>query len=118
MVNIHRKAIESLYLDKCTISRLGKTEDPDTRETIQGYNTIYENQPCRISQKSLAVNTQTEAENKIMYETKLFISPEIEIKQGDRLIVSRNNLSRKYTAGEPFIYSSHQEVSIQRKEWA
>ncbi|GJM73001.1 hypothetical protein HMSSN036_52170 [Paenibacillus macerans] len=89
---------------------------------------VYSDQACRISQKALGRNGQTEAQNDIAYETKLFIAPELEIKQGDMLEVTRGRITaagwepiaatRKYTSGEPFIYPTHQEVSLERKEWA
>lgn len=114
----HRRQIEKLYEDVCTIYRYEKATDPDTGETIQQPVAIYIDQPCRISQKTLGANNQTDAQNDIAYETKLFIAPEIEIRQGDMIEVTRGTITRKYEAGEPFPYPSHQEVSIQRKEWA
>lgn len=114
----HRRAIERLYTDRCTIYRHQQVKDPVTKETKLVLQPVYEDQPCRISQRTLGVNQQTEAENTIAYETKLFIGPEIEIRQGDMLEVTRGTVTRKYTAGEPFTYPTHQEISIQRKEWA
>lgn len=110
----NRQAIEQLYEDRATISRHMEYEDPITMETKYGLAPVYENQPCRISQRALATNAQTETVNQIAYETKLFIAPELEIKQGDVVEVTRGGITRKYTAGEPFIYPTHQEISIQR----
>lgn len=114
----HRREIERLYEDKCTIYRYEKVTDPETEETTLKPVSVYSDQPCRISQKTLGTNSQTEAQNDIRYETKLFVAPELIIKQGDMLEVTRRTITRKYEAGEPFPYQSHQEVSIQRKEWA
>lgn len=114
----HRKAIETMYEDRATIYRYEKIKDPETKETKTIPVIIHEDQPCRISQKVLAQNNQSDAQNDIVYETKLFIAPELELKQGDLFEVTRNGVTRKYTGGEPFLYPSHQEISIQRKEWA
>lgn len=114
----NRQAIEQLYEDRATISRHMEYEDPVTRETKQGLQPVYENQPCRISQRALGTNAQTEAVNQIAYETKLFISPDVDIRQGDVIEVTRGSAKRTYTAGEPFLYPTHQEVSLQRKEKA
>jgi hypothetical protein len=114
----HRRAIEKLYTDRATIYRHEKVKDPVTKETRTIPQPIYMDQPCRISQRALATNGQTEAQNEIRYEMKLFISPEVEIWQGDLLEVKRGTVTRRYTAGEPFLYPTHQEVSLQRKEWA
>jgi len=114
----HRRAIERMYTDRATIYRHVQVKDPITKETKLVPQPVYVDQPCRISQRALATNKQTEAQNNIAYETKLFIAPELEIRQGDLLEVTRGNVTRRYTAGEPFPYSTHQEVSLQRKEWA
>lgn len=114
----HRREIERLYEDRCTIYRYQKTTDPDTGETVLKPVAIYSDQKCHVSQKTLGTNNQTDAQNNIAYETKLFIAPELDIKQGDMIAVTRGTVTRKYEAGEPFLYPSHQEISIQRKEWA
>nr|WP_150959356.1 ABC transporter ATP-binding protein [Aneurinibacillus sp. XH2] len=124
----HRKAVERFYTDRCTVYRYKKRKKPGSGKTIQELVTFIENQPCRISQKALGTNGQTDAQNNIAYETKLFIAPEVEIKQGDMLEVTRGRITkngwdpveetRKYHSGEPFPYPTHQEISIQRKEWA
>lgn len=120
MVNYarHRREIEKLYEDECTISRyvkkqkasgaIGLSEDPQP---------VYVDQPCRLSQKALGSNDQTDIQNNIAYETKLFISPDITILQGDIIQVTRRRSSivHTYTAGEPFLYPTHQEVSLQRE---
>lgn len=126
-VRRHRKAIEKLYEDKCTISRYGPVKQPNG-STKNGLYAVYIDMPCRISQKALGSNGQTESSNNISYETKLFISPDLEIFQGDALKVTRGRITasgwealgpeKEYTAGEPFPYQTHQEVSIQRKDKA
>ena len=114
----YRRVIERLYTDRCTIYRYQAMKDPDTKETKQVLQPVYVDRPCRISQRALGTNDQTEAQNDIRYETKLFIAPELEIRQGDSIEVTRESMTRLYTAGEPFLYSTHREVSLQRKEWA
>lgn len=109
----YRLALERTYTDRLTVQRIEKVKV--NGETKQHLVTVYTDQPCRISQKSLGTNGQTESVNRIAYETKLFLAPELEIKQGDTLTVTRGHITRTYTAGEPFPYPSHQEISIQRK---
>lgn len=114
----YRAQIERLYTDVVNIYRYEKTRNPNTGVSEQKTVLKYSDQPCRISQRSLATNAQTDAQNSIQYETKLFIAPEVDIMQGDLLEVTRGGVTRKYNAGEPFLYPTHQEVSIQRREWA
>ncbi|MGX4583362.1 DUF6093 family protein [Paenibacillus chitinolyticus] len=123
----HRAAIEQHYTDRCTISRVQEREKP-SGETVQEFGPLYTDQPCRLSQKALAVNDQTEAQNNIAYETKLFIAPELGIMQGDKIEIVRGLESpegwkaiapaKTYESGEPFFYPTHQEAILQRKEWA
>lgn len=112
--NKHREALERLYEDRATIKRHGEVEKP-TGETALGLGTISEDQPCRLSQKSLAANGQTDVENDISYETKLFIAPEVEVLQGDVVEVTKHGHTVTYVAGEPFRYPTHQEVNLSRK---
>lgn len=112
----YRRELEMTYEDKVTIRRHEdvKIGSVTRKEWVEKYT----DQPCRISQKALGTNNQTDTTNQIAYETKLFISPDVDILQGDRLEVTRGSLKRSYIAGEPFLYPTHQEVSIQRGEKA
>lgn len=115
----HRRAIERMYEDRATIKRSIQVtaSNKATRAELQ---IIYSDQPCRLSQQSLGKNDQTDVQNDIKYDSKLFIAPELEIRQGDVIEVTRRD-GRKVTgtAGEPFPpYSTHQEVSLQRKGYA
>lgn len=129
MYSKHREAIERLYEDRVTISRYCETTKPSGETVLSADPTaIYSDQPCRISQSALGKNNQSEAQNDIRYESKLFISLELELLQGDVIEVTRGRnteagweptaQARTYVAGEPFPYSTHQEVSLQRKEYA
>ncbi|MDN4069260.1 ABC transporter ATP-binding protein [Paenibacillus vini] len=121
-VRRYRLNLERTYTDRVIVKRMDKVKV--NGETKQQLITVYDQQPCRLSQKVLGANGQTETVNKITYDTKLFIAPELEIKQGDTLKVTRGRNTttgweaiapgREYKAGEPFIYESHQEISIQR----
>lgn len=108
-----RKAIESLYDCTCNVSGYEDYKDPVTKETRQVPKDKCINQPCKVSKQRLSKNNQTDTVNKITYEIKLFISPEIEINQGDIIVVT-NKLGVKeiYNAGEGFPYTNHQEVIL------
>jgi hypothetical protein len=116
----HRHAIERMYTDRATIMRVVETQK-ESGETVQsiGPVAVYEEEPCYLSQIALGKNSQTEAQNDVLYESKLFIAPELVIKQGDVIEVTRAGRLFVYTAGEPFPpYSSHQELSLQRRGYA
>ncbi|NFC96121.1 hypothetical protein FDB33_11090 [Clostridium botulinum] len=116
-----KKAIESLYDCTCNIYRYEKYKDSVTKETKTGINPIpkHEKQSCKVSKQSLSKNNQTDTTNNINYELKLFIAPEVEIKQGDEIEVTNAlDVKAKYKAGEGFFYYTHQEVILNKKDKA
>ncbi|KYG90379.1 hypothetical protein A0U40_18260 [[Bacillus] sp. KCTC 13219] len=106
------------YTDRAVIYRAEPYETDYGETRLQPDVLIYDDVPCRISQKALPSNMQTDTANEIRYETKLFIAPKYEIKQGDKITITRGLSTRLYTAGEPFLYAEHQEISLQRRERA
>ncbi|RXM69426.1 hypothetical protein [Clostridium tetani] len=114
-----RKAIESLYDSTCNIRVYGKYKDSITKETKTGINPVpkYEKQSCKVSKQSLSKNNQSDTVNTVAYELKLFINPELEIKQGDEIEVTNKvlNITTKYKAGEGFPYNTHQEVILTKE---
>jgi hypothetical protein len=128
--NRHRALIERMYEDRATISRHVEVEKLSGETVLsEAPVPVFSNVPCRLSQTNLGRNDQTEAQNDIRYEVKLFISPDVVISQGDVIVVTRGRITatgwepigepRSYTAGEPFPpYSTHQEVSLQRDGYA
>ncbi|MFD2613544.1 ABC transporter ATP-binding protein [Paenibacillus gansuensis] len=115
--NRYRQVLEKMYTDRATIQRRGLVEAPN-HETVMQPIAVYENQPCRLSQQGLGRNNQTEAQNDIRYDAKLFISPELVIKQGDSVTITRGETVLQFTAGEPFPYSTHQEINLSREGYA
>ena len=111
-----RKAIELLYEHNCNVRAYEKYKDTVTKETKIGINPVpkYENEPCKVSQKILGKNNQSDTTNEVTYEIKLFISPEIDIHQGDEVEATQFARTTKYKAGESFIYASHQEVILSK----
>jgi hypothetical protein len=110
----YREALEETYEDVCTISGYRNKTKPNGG-TVSVLTTLYTDQPCRLSQMALGTNGQTETVNQVAYETKLFISPDVTIEQGDNIEVTHAGHKRLYSAGEPFPYPTHQEVSLERK---
>lgn len=111
-----RKAIEELYDSTCTISRYEESKDPITKRIREKINEKHKDKPCRVSKQSLGKNKQTETTNEITYEVKLIIAPEVDIKQGDTIeILNALGIKKKYTAGEGFVYSTHQEVILNKE---
>ncbi|MBM7631104.1 ABC transporter ATP-binding protein [Geomicrobium sediminis] len=111
-----RKALESTYYHRARIERYESYVE-EWRETRQGYRMKYDDKPCALSQASRSNSTQTQGPNQIDYDAKLFCSPKLLIKPGDRVTVTfENGLERQFEAGEPFPYPHHQEIPLLRED--
>lgn len=118
-IALARKAVESQYKGVCTIYEHAEIEDPDTGETIPspGPVPVHENVPCKLSKKTIAAADGGEVANTIKYEPVLFISPDIEVKSGSKIVVTQHGVTREYVkSGEPFVYETHQEIMLQRAD--
>ncbi|MGS5516344.1 hypothetical protein AB8L61_10210 [Clostridioides difficile] len=107
-----RKAIEMMYRDKCTIVEYQPVKDPITKRTNNKEVVVLENQPCKLSYKNIASATDGKVA-KLTQTIKLFISQNINIKAGSKLIINNKEYTR---SGEPAIYPSHQEVVLELLE--
>jgi hypothetical protein len=115
-----RKAIESTYEGVCSIVEYKAVTDGETKITRHKEITVLEKQPCKLSFEKLNAVVQTDTAAAISQGTKLFISPEITINSGSKIVVVQNGVTGEYSAsGEPAVYASHQEIVLQQfKGWA
>ncbi|HFG2317123.1 hypothetical protein [Clostridioides difficile] len=104
-----RKAIEILYRDKCTIVEYQPVKDPVTKRTNNKEVVVLENQPCKLSYKNITSTEQGEVA-KLTQTIKLFISPNISVKAGSKLIINNKEYVR---SGESAIYPNHQEIILE-----
>ncbi|HBF2116293.1 hypothetical protein KLM55_14485 [Clostridioides difficile] len=109
MMDKTRKAIEMLYREKCTIVEYQSVKDPITKRTNNKEVVILKNQPCKLSYKNIVSATDGKVA-KLEQTIKLFISPEIEIKAGSKLIINNKEYVR---SGESAIYPNHQEIILE-----
>jgi hypothetical protein len=109
-----RKAQESLYDGVCTVTERQKVKDE--RSKLTGFKdvVVLENQPCKLSFKTLAATSQTESAANITQQTKLFISPDISINAGSTITVTQDGVITDYTcSGVPAVYPTHQEIILE-----
>lgn len=114
-----RKAIESTYTGVCTIVEYLEVTD-ENKITRQKEVPVIENQPCKLSFEKLNAVVQTDTAAVISQSTKLFISPEIVVNGGSKIIVEQNGVKTEYSAsGEAAVYDSHKEIMLELfKGWA
>lgn len=113
-IEAQRKIIESTYTDICNIYSFEKQLKGSISTNIKILK--YENIKCALSQKDLKSTNQTESQNKIDYQIKLFISPDIQIAAGSHIEVKHcGRLYDFVQASEPFVYPTHQEIILKRE---
>nr|DAL93840.1 MAG TPA: head closure knob [Caudoviricetes sp.] len=110
----HKKAIESQYEHICIIKEFKSVKDPVTKVTSKKDVIVLENQPCRLSYKNVTSTNQTEANATVQQTIKLFIAPEIKIREGSKIFVEHEGRTTEFKhSGKPAIYSSHQEIVLE-----
>lgn len=110
-----RAALEATYEGLCTVTEFQQIKDPETKATKQKEVVMLQDQSCALSQSTLATAQTTDANNRIDYDAKLFISPDATIRAGSRVRVLQDGMDWSFeSAGEPFRYPTHQEVKLKR----
>lgn len=116
MVNAQRKALERLWKDRCTVYHRVKVTDPKTKLTDFDEKPLLQDQPCKLSFETLN-STDGDHVAMVAQSVKLFISPDVEIPAGCKIVVTRfNDLERTFTysrSGEPGIFTNHQEIMLE-----
>lgn len=115
MVSVRRKALERLWKDRCTVIHRVEVTDPDTKLTDFQEVPLLEGQPCKLSFETLT-STNGDPVSMTSQVVKLFLSPDVVIPAGCKVIVKRpNDLERVFTyssSGEPGVFSNHQEIQL------
>ena len=116
MVNAQRKALERLWKDRCTVYHRVKVTDPKTKLTDFDEKPLLQDQPCKLSFETLN-STDGDHVATVAQSVKLFISPDVEIPAGCKIVGTRfNDLERTFTysrSGEPGIFTNHQEIMLE-----
>lgn len=114
MVNlsIARQHIEMLYLDRCDIYEYKTVRDQEDFTTSSKEVLVHENVPCKMSGEIMKPSYDGVAELQHQ-RIKLIINPDIEIKAGSRIIVTRGGKATSYkNSGAPARFFNHQEIEL------
>ena len=117
-----RTALERLWKDRCSIFIREEVTDPVTHLTDSEEKPLLQDQPCKLSFETLT-SSSGDPVAAVAQTVKLFLSPDVEIPAGCKIVVTRfNNLERKFTysrSGEPGVFSNHQEIMLEPfRGWA
>lgn len=114
-LSIARKHIEKLYVDACNVYEYQKVRHDDGSTNVEEV-LVHENVPCKISHRGTG-HTEDGLGDSMFLVTELIISPDITIKAGSRIIVTRNGVSTTYkNSGEPARYLNHQQIKLELEE--
>lgn len=109
-----KKAVESLYDGKCTITELSSWADPITNITQNVEFDVVVDEPCRISYKDAVNANETDTVSNADQIVVLFIRPDLIIKDGSKITVTQCSRTVQYKAsGKPRVYNSHQEITLE-----
>lgn len=115
-LSIARKAIERLYIDTCSVIEFQEVTDPETHISGMAEVTVHEDVPCKLSFKTVAQSAEGVAST-LSQVIKLIINPEIVIKPGSKVIVTRNGMATAYKcSGEPARHINHQEIMLELED--
>ena len=122
MVNViaYESALKRLWNDRCSIFVNENVKDARTGKTKQADAVVLRELPCRLSFKTVTIPTQTDSAARTVQSTVLFLSKDVTVPPGSKIVVTHEGVEREYTqSGVPAVYSYHQEIPVELKgEWA
>lgn len=106
-----RKAMEDIYFtEKCDVIEMQSVRDEQTKITRTVEVKVLENQPCKVSFESLNTVGQTSTGAISKQSVKLFISSDIKISPGSKIVIGSNAYK---ASGIPAVYTdTHQEIML------
>lgn len=108
--------LATLWKDRCTIFIKKKVTDPFTNLTDFMEIPVINEEPCKLSFQTLSVNTESNPAAMVTQTVKLFLSPDLDIPSGCKIIVKRFGvIEREFVyarSGEAGIFTNHQEIPL------
>lgn len=115
-----RKQIESLYEDTCTVTERKNVTDPVTKITKTEPVEVLKDRPCKLSFSSVKATGENSNVATVSQVVKLFISPDVSIRPGSKIAVTRNGKTTEYaSSGQEAYFHTHKEIVLNLfKEYA
>ena len=112
--------MELLYEDTCTVIEYQSIKDSITKQTKKQEVTVLTNQPCKLSFSAARTTDDRDNAASVSQVVKLFLSPDVVIKAGSKIVVTRRKKEYVYkSSGEPNTLFTHQEIALELfKGWA
>lgn len=108
------KAYRLLYEHSCTTFEYRDIKDPITKITTSQEVEVLKDEPCRLSYENVVHTNQTESTNVVKQVIKLFISPDVHINEGSKILIKHDGKIEEFrNSGRPALYSSNQEIILE-----
>ncbi|MBR6400051.1 MAG: hypothetical protein IKS17_02350 [Firmicutes bacterium] len=114
-----RSVLETLYEDTCDIYGYEDIVEDGVNKGQQE-TLLYEAQPCRVSFSTIKNAEQYDTAAETEQTVKLFISPDVQVKEGCRIVIERDGEVLNYRhSGKAAVYPTHREIMLVLEErWA
>ncbi len=109
----YRKAVKSLWKDRCTIASLGYDTDEKSGISEPQEVILLCDEPCRIVYKTISAAGEGSAAA-LKQETLLIIDKNVNIPEGSKLTIVRKGVTEVYNrSGTGAVYSVHKEIPLE-----
>lgn len=118
-----RRIAETQYEDTCTVTEQTPQRNETNKRTELVETQTLINQPCKLTFKetTLVASKESNTTSSVVQEILLFISPDVSIKPGSKIEITRKNGTVEVykNSGKPQVYDTHQEIVLEiLKGWA
>lgn len=116
----YKKAIQSLWDGRATITVREGVLDERTGRTEPVERVTASELPCRISFATVKSTEPDEEAARVAQTVTLYIDPSVVIPEGSKITVTQNQVTTDYErSGRAAVYTDHQEVPLELWEgWA
>ncbi len=109
--NREAEILAKTFRDRLSVYRKHPGRNPETQATVEVEETVYENIPCALSQKSNGVPERQEFHSETKREHMIFTVPGVELRDNDRAVVHMEaGQIFEGKTGKTFGYVSHGET--------
>lgn len=106
----------AMYHDRVTVQRYTAAEADDGSDDYE-MATVYEDVPCKLSQYGKDLLTdKTQSTYNVTADLRICMSPVFVIQPNDVMQVTHQGQTFTLYAGKPFVYPTHQEISVRRQK--
>lgn len=105
--------IEHFYEDRCSVFEKQEVFDETRKVHKDKEVVVIKEEPCRLSFETLKADDEANPAQKVVQDTKLFLRPDIVVKEGSKIVVKHNGREDIYArSGIPAVYVTHQEIML------